>query len=137
MYFSRADSRFRWFFGSIKPFWGLTRCTWSHFSRERRSQYPFVGKPSIRRSKIDLLQIARQSLQGVPKSDINLSGGRTPHSWRETRFSIFLQKTLTIDIKGYPKFIENVQKLRSPPKKEIFQIHGNLNLEEFEMHNVF
>ena len=92
MYFSGGDSRFWWFSGSIKPFWGLTPCTRSHFSRERRSQYPFVEKPSIRPSKIDLLQIARQSLQGVPKSEINCSGGEDPPTPGGKRdFSIFLK----------------------------------------------
>ena len=37
MTFSRGDLRLWWFSGSIKPFWGLARRTWSHFLRERRS----------------------------------------------------------------------------------------------------
>ena len=91
--FSRGDSRFWWFSGSIKPFWGLTPCTRSHFSREGRSQYPFAEKPSIRPSKIDLLQIARQSLQGVPKSEMNCSGGEDPPTpGGKGDFSSFLKK---------------------------------------------
>ena len=91
MHSSRGDSRFWW------PFGGLTRYTRSQFSRERGCQ---IGIPNTRLSKTvnttvktDLLQIARQSIQGVPKSEINLSGGGPTHSWRETRFfDVFFSK---------------------------------------------
>ena len=99
--FSRGDSRFWWFSGSIKPFCGLTPCTRSHFSRERRSQYPFAKKSSIRPSKIDLLQIARQSLQGVPKSEINCSGGEDPPTPGAKRDFFFEKKSAHVSLWRY------------------------------------
>ena len=97
MHFSRGDSRPWWFSSSTQPFWGLTDWTRSHSLRDRQSKYPFVEEPSIRRSKIDRLQVACQSLQGVAKAKINLSRRRThPLLAGNAIYRSFVQKNLHI-----------------------------------------